>query len=492
MNRETFVARYGALYEESPWVAKRAYDGGAVEGDELAQTLRTVVERAGEAAHLELLRAHPDLAGKLEVTLTQASAAEQTGAGLNQCSPDEFEEFQRLNTAYKERFGFPFIMAVSGFDRQTILHRFRERITNPRDDELRTALSEVHKIAGLRLAAMTAHPAVPRVPIARDTLYDLVVAALQNAGADAENASAIAQNMCAAEAAGSESHGVFRLPGTINGIERGKINAQARPRLIDGPKAAVIVDGDYGSATTAYRVALPALAQRAQDQGAAVLCLRNVVHFAAMWPEVEWLAGHRLVSLAMTANLPYVAPHGGRKAMFGTNPIAFAVPRPDGPMAFDFATSAMARGDIMIAARDGRQLPLGIGVDRNGAPTSDPGSILDGAQLAFGDHKGSLIALMVELIAAGVVGDLFSDEADEFAQDTGMPRGGVFILSLDPEQLGGAGALARLDAYLTRLAEDDGVRIPGAQRIRRRKDTGPLMVQSALLETINSLAGKKS
>ncbi|MHA1527780.1 MAG: 2-oxo-4-hydroxy-4-carboxy-5-ureidoimidazoline decarboxylase [Alphaproteobacteria bacterium] len=158
LNRKKFLARYGGVYEHSPWIAGATWDEGAAVDDveTLAEAMAARAEAAGQEAMLALLRAHPDLAGKLAVRgeLTAESSSEQAGAGLDRCSPDEFEEFQRLNDAYKARFGFPFILAVKGHDRATILDAFRRRAGNDRASEFREALDQVHRIARNRLQAL--------------------------------------------------------------------------------------------------------------------------------------------------------------------------------------------------------------------------------------------------------------------------------------------------------------------------------------------------
>ncbi len=158
LDREGFLARYGGVYEHSPWIAGAVWDEGAAADDleTLAGAMAARVEAAVLAVQLELLRAHPDLAGKLAVrgALTAESTSEQAGAGLDRCSAGEFEEFQRLNGAYQARFGFPFILAVTGHDRAAILDAFRRRAANGRAAEFREALDQVHRIARLRLQAL--------------------------------------------------------------------------------------------------------------------------------------------------------------------------------------------------------------------------------------------------------------------------------------------------------------------------------------------------
>ncbi len=158
MDTHDFIARYGGIYEHSPWVAERVAALGVDTADValLAELMADVVDNAASEQQLELIRAHPDLAGKAQVAgqLTAESTAEQASAGLDQCSQQEFERFQALNAAYHEKFGFPFVMAVRDSGRGEILEAFGERLGNDYDLEFETALVEIHKIARLRLEAM--------------------------------------------------------------------------------------------------------------------------------------------------------------------------------------------------------------------------------------------------------------------------------------------------------------------------------------------------
>ena len=154
MRRDAFTARYGAIYEDSPWVAEAVWEAG--DFGNIAAAMRAVVDAAPEARRLELVRAHPDLAGRAALAgeLTAASTAEQAGAGLDRCSPEELAEFHALNTAYKEKFGFPFIVAVTSLTRHDILEQFRRRLENDAATELATAFEQIHAIARLRLEAL--------------------------------------------------------------------------------------------------------------------------------------------------------------------------------------------------------------------------------------------------------------------------------------------------------------------------------------------------
>jgi 2-oxo-4-hydroxy-4-carboxy-5-ureidoimidazoline decarboxylase len=153
ITRDEFLKRYGGVYEHSSWIAEAAFDAGRIAPiDTLHAAMKQAVIDGTREQKLALIRAHPDLAGRL--ALTRDSESEQKGAGLDQCSPAEFEEFQRLNDAYKKKFGFPFIIAVKGHDRQSILENFRKRIDNDEAAEFETALEQIHRIARFRLEAL--------------------------------------------------------------------------------------------------------------------------------------------------------------------------------------------------------------------------------------------------------------------------------------------------------------------------------------------------
>lgn len=321
-------------------------------------------------------------------------------------------------------------------------------------------------------------------------IEELAAACLRRHGCDEANAGAVARSMAAAERDGAVSHGLFRLPGHVASLTSGKVNGRARPQEETLTPAAVRLDGDRGFAPLALEHGIPVLAEAAGQLGVAVLCIRNSFHFAALWPEVEALAERGLVGLACTAHTPMVAPHGARVPFFSTNPVAFAFPRPGAdPYVFDLATAAKARGDIGVAARDGVPVPEGVGLDAKGNPTTDAAAIHQGGTiLAFGGYKGSAIATMVELLAAGLVGDYFSYEAGEADNGDGGPAiGGEFILALSPDVLAGAGWADHVDGFLSELSSLEGVRLPSARRFARRRDPGARSVDAELVQTIRDL-----
>lgn len=148
--KEDFIARFGPVYEASPWVAEGVWPDPPADREGLAKAMAAVVDAAPRERKLALIRAHPELASRTK--MADASVKEQAGAGLDQCSPEEFEAFQRLNAAYNARFGFPFIFAVKGATRGDILAAFEARLANDPETEFETAIAQIHRIAGFRLA----------------------------------------------------------------------------------------------------------------------------------------------------------------------------------------------------------------------------------------------------------------------------------------------------------------------------------------------------
>ena len=322
-----------------------------------------------------------------------------------------------------------------------------------------------------------------------DEIYSLAKNVMLANGCDAANAEALADIICRAERDGSHSHGLFRVPGYVKALRSGKVDGKAKPTIRHLTPAVIQVDGHGCFAPLAQAVGLPALTEATEKIGIAALSLVGVHHFAALWPETEYLADRGFVGIACTAYMPAVAPAGSNEALFGTNPLSFAWPRPGhNPVVYDMATASMAMGDVQIAARDGREVPLGTGLDANGQPTTDPAAIAKGVLLPFGGYKGSAIAMMVELLAAGMTGEQFSFEArDTDNKDGGPPRGGEMIIGMSPAIIAGDGWQDHVEGFVQKLSNIDGVRMPGARRHKNRMDKGSRPINLALIETIYSL-----
>ena len=322
-----------------------------------------------------------------------------------------------------------------------------------------------------------------------DEIYSLAKNVMLANGCDTANAEALADIICRAERDGSHSHGLFRVPGYVKALRSGKVDGKAKPTIKHLTPAVIQVDGHGCFAPLAQALGLPALTEATEKIGICALSLVGVHHFAALWPETEYLADRGFVGIACTAYMPAVAPAGSNEALFGTNPLSFAWPRPGhNPVVYDMATASMAMGDVQIAARDGREVPIGTGLDANGQPTTDPAAIAKGVLLPFGGYKGSAIAMMVELLAAGMTGEQFSFEArDTDNKDGGPPRGGEMIIGMSPAIIAGDGWQDHVEGFVQKLSNIDGVRMPGARRHKNRMDKGPRPINLALIETIYSL-----
>ena len=260
--------------------------------------------------------------------------------------------------------------------------------------------------------------------------HDLALRVLTRPGLSEPHAQAIARVLVAGERDECHSHGLFRLIMCTNSLRGGKVDGQAAPQVLERAAAIVAVDARHGFSQLAFEIGSRLLVEKTRQMGIAALSIHNCFHFSALWPEVECLAEQGLAALAMTPSHAWVAPAGGKRPVFGTNPIAFAWPRPGGhPYVFDFATSAVARGEIELYRRSGRPLPEGWGVDADGAPCSDAATVLNqGAMLTFGGHKGSALSTMIELLAGPLIGDLTSQESLAIDAGTvGAPLHGELI-----------------------------------------------------------------
>ena len=330
------------------------------------------------------------------------------------------------------------------------------------------------------------------VNLSLSEIHDLALEAFTQNGCDPQNAGALTRTVVAAERDGSHSHGLFRVPGYVASLRSWKVNGAADPQISNKSPVIVNANGDDGYAPLAIERGIPALAKAASEFGIAVMTLTHTHHFAALWPEVEALAEQNLAGMACVSYMPNVAPHGSNKPLFGTNPLAFAWPRKNKPpFVFDMATSAMAGGDVAIAARDGHSVPLGTGLDENGNETTDPAAILRGVLLPFGGHKGSAIATMVELLAAGATGERFSYEAQDADNgDGGPPRGGEFFLAFSPSLLAGEGWEDHCEKFFDKYEAIPGSRLPGARRHNNRSDTTNRAIDAKLIATIQELCSR--
>jgi delta1-piperideine-2-carboxylate reductase len=324
-------------------------------------------------------------------------------------------------------------------------------------------------------------------------LTELCANVLVRHGLSERHALSAAKALVAAERDGAALHGVSRLKACLDTAHSAGFNRCATPRVVDLSSAVSSVDADFGFCTHAFETGLPRLIETAKLHGLGALVIRNCFHFSVLWPEVEAIAAHGLVSLATTPSHRWVAPAGGARPVFGTNPIAFAWPRETGvPFVFDFATSAIARMDLDAHVRGGTLLPPDCAVDENGRATRDPNEALRGAMLTFGGYKGSALAAMVELLAGSLIGDRTSAQSSQYDAGAGLiPLHGELILAFDPRTFGSGGPedCARSSEALFRSIEEQGARLPSQKRYdaRRKSDANGIYVDPGVYSELSSL-----
>jgi (2R)-3-sulfolactate dehydrogenase (NADP+) len=335
----------------------------------------------------------------------------------------------------------------------------------------------------------------PRISL--DELQQLMVSALTRAGANAAMANSTAAALAAAEAEGLASHGVSRIPQYCGHLRNGRANGAAHPVVVRERKAACLVDARGGLAFPALALAAQEAVRRAREFGVAYVAVTNSNHFGVAAYHLAPVAEAGLVGLAF-GNSPAAMPaFGGKRALFGTNPIAAAFPRRGtDPLEIDLSLSAVARGKIMVAARDGKAIPEGWAVDAQGHPTTDAKAALEGSMLPAGGVKGAMLALVIELLACALSGAAFGFESDSFFSNEGKPtRIGQGILAVDPGALAGQSVyLERVEVLVAAMLADDGVRLPGERRRAnaQRADTEGVEIAGDMLAKLRELAGETS
>ncbi len=318
----------------------------------------------------------------------------------------------------------------------------------------------------------------------------LAADALIRCGTAEAAAASVARALVGAEADGLKGHGLSRVAPYGAQVRAGKVVGDALPRLEHPRPGLLAVDAAHGFAYPALDRALEALPDMARRQGVAAAGIRRSHHCGAAGRPVEALAESGCVALLFANTPAAMAPWGGARAVFGTNPLAFACPLPGRPpIVVDLALSKVARANIVGAAKRGETIPEGWALDVEGRPTTDAKTALAGTMVPLGDAKGTALALMVELLAAGLVGARFAGEASSFLDAEGDPPGtGQLILALDAAALS-PDAPERFAALAASIEAQEGARLPGVRRLalRQRAATEGLDLPEALLSEIRAL-----
>ena len=317
----------------------------------------------------------------------------------------------------------------------------------------------------------------------------LVVRTLTRNRTNVDNARSVARALVGAEADGLKGHGLSRVPMYAAQAKVRKVDGLALP-LVTRPRPGLIaVDAGYGFAFPALEAAEAALRDAVKTQGVAAAGIKRSSHAGAASQPVERLAQQGLVALMLVNTPAAMAPWGGSKAVFGTNPIAFACPLPGrAPLVIDLSLSKVARGNVMAAKQRGERLPPGWALDEKGQPTSDPDAALRGTMLPMGDAKGIALALMVELLAAGLVGANYAAEASSYLDAKGAPSGtGQLLIAFDPSGFGNH-ALGRFGVLAVAIESQQGARLPGERRLalRAKAKAEGLTISDKLMEEIEA------
>jgi (2R)-3-sulfolactate dehydrogenase (NADP+) len=299
-------------------------------------------------------------------------------------------------------------------------------------------------------------------------LHRLARTALEKAGANSKMAEATARHLVRAEAQGLPTHGMSRVPFYCGMLRRGRAEGAAQPEMLADRAATCLIDNRDGLPYVAAQWAVEEAIQRARRNGIAFAGIRNSGHVGVLGIHVQAIAEAGMVGFAFTNSPAAIPPWGGKKPLFGTNPVAAAFPRQKNPpLVIDLALTTVVRGRIMMAMKRGERIPEGWALDRNGKPTTDPKEAIErGSLFPIGGAKGAMLALMFELICAALTGSAIGPEADSFfSEDGNKPRIGQAFIAIDP------GGLAGMDKYwertekiLSTMLADPEVRLPGTRR----------------------------
>lgn len=324
----------------------------------------------------------------------------------------------------------------------------------------------------------------------------IVAAALTRAGAHEAMARSTARALVLAESQGIGSHGLSRVAQYATHLRNGRADGTATPSLLRAKGSAIVVDAHHGLAFPACDLAVAEAIARAKVHGVALAGVVRSHHAGVIVDHLRPVVAAGMVGLGFSNSPSAMPAAGGRHAIFGTNPVAAAFPRRSGDaLMIDLSLSEVARGKVMLAAKEGKPIPAGWALDAHGEPTTDAKAALAGSMLPIGavsSPKGAMLALVVELLVTAVIGANFGFEASSFFVDEGNRPGiGQAFVVIDPGALAGhASYLDRVEVLVAEMLKDDGVRLPGARReaLRRRAEVEGLSIADTMLASLKGTA----
>jgi (2R)-3-sulfolactate dehydrogenase (NADP+) len=336
------------------------------------------------------------------------------------------------------------------------------------------------------------------VTLSCDELESLMFAALVNVNTSEKNARPVAKALLAAEIDGRKGHGLSRIPSYSGQVTSGKCNGHARPEIMKELPGSLMIDVKSGFFYPAIDMALEHLPAKTSANGIAAVGFHNSHHCGVLGHHVEKIAEKGLIAIVMGNTPQAMAPWGGTKPIYGTQPLAFASPRKNElPLVMDMALTQVARGNIMTAKQAGKSIPEGWATDAKGNPTTDPEvALAEGVLLPAGGIKGAALGLMVEILSAPLTGSALSTEASSFFTTEGEPPcTGQFLLAVDPEAFSGnAHFLDRVEIIMESILSQEGARLPGGRREQLRKDAAEngLSVPAKLVDEVKEIAGQSN
>jgi LDH2 family malate/lactate/ureidoglycolate dehydrogenase len=271
-----------------------------------------------------------------------------------------------------------------------------------------------------------------------DWLREYCSAILEKLALSRDDGMTVADNLVEADLRGVDSHGVTRLAVYAERLEAGLVNPRPQIKIASKSPTAVLMDGDNGPGAVVGLKAMEEAIKRAKQYGIAWVGVNNSNHFGAASYYVMRAVEEKCIGLAITNAPPTMPPWGGKSPFFGTNPFAVAIPAgAERPIVLDMATSVTARGKIILAAKAGETIPLGMAIDSEGRPTTDPQAALAGAVLPFGGHKGYGISLLVDILTGLLTGATYAPNV-----------GGLYNNPNGIQNLGHGFAVISIDAFL--------------------------------------------
>lgn len=323
-------------------------------------------------------------------------------------------------------------------------------------------------------------------------LHQMARAALEKAGAHSKMAEAAAAHLVRAEEQGLPTHGMSRVPFYCAMLRNGRADGTAHPAMVADRAAVCLIDNRDALPYVSAQWAIEEAILRARRNGIGFAGIRNSAHAGVLGIHLAAVGEAKMVGFAFTNSPAAIPAWGGKKALFGTNPVAAVFPRKSGdPLVIDLALTTVVRGKIMLAMKRGERIPEGWALDRNGKPTTDPREAIEhGSLFPIGGAKGAMLALMFELICAALTGAAIGPEADSFFSEQGnKPRIGQAFIAIDPGQLAGLERyFERVETVIAAMQADPEVRLPGARRFAAQKAAhGGIEIPDELLAQVEKL-----